>query len=75
MEVIYKFTFEEGSDDLIDLKLIQNATGMYLALSEIREQTRQWYKYGNREAIPVEEIRDTIWDITSEHVDLDKLGG
>ena len=75
MEVIYKFTFEEGSDDLIDLKLIQNATGMYLALSEIREQTRKWHKYGDREAIPVEEIRDTIWDITAEHVDLDKLGG
>lgn len=75
VEVIYKFTFEEGSDDMIDLKLIQNATGMYLALSEIREQTRQWYKYGDREAIPVEEIRDTIWDITAEHVDLDKLGG
>ena len=53
MEVIYKFTFEEGSDDMIGLKLVQNATSMYLALSEIREQTRQWYKYGDREAIRV----------------------
>lgn len=75
MEVNYKFTFEEGSDDLIELKMIQNATGMYLALSDIREQLRQWYKYGDRKAIPVEELRDTILDIIAEHVDLDKLGG
>lgn len=75
MEVVYRFTFEEGSDDLIDLKLMQNATAMYCALSEIEEQTRQWYKYGNRDSIPVEEIRDTIRDIIQDHVDLDKLGG
>ena len=67
VEVIYKFTFEEGSDDLHELKLIEKRTQMYLALYELGQKFREWYKYGDREAIPTEEIRETYYDILGEH--------
>lgn len=76
MEVIYKFDFKEGSDDHYNLRLIQKATHMYLALSELAEKFRAWYKWDEREAIPTEEIKDTFWDILAENdVNLDRLGG
>lgn len=67
MEVVYRFTFEEGSDDLHDLKLVEKRTEMYLALQDLREKIRSWYKWDEREAIPTEEIRDAFYDILSEH--------
>lgn len=74
MEVVYRFTFEEGSDDLQELKLIEKRTSMYLALWDLSQKFRDWYKYGDREAIPTEEIRETFYDILSEHdLNLEKL--
>lgn len=74
MEVVYRFTFEEGSDDLHELKLIEKRTEMYLALWDLSQKFREWYKYGDREAIPTEEIRETFYDILSDHdLNLDNL--
>lgn len=74
MEVVYRFTFEEGSDDLHELKLIEKRTAMYLALWDLSQKFREWYKYGDREAIPTEEIRETFYDILSENdLNLDNL--
>lgn len=74
MEVVYRFTFEEGSDDSQELKLIEKRTAMYLALWDLSQKFREWYKYGDREAIPTEEIRETFYDILSEHdLNLDNL--
>lgn len=74
MEVIYKFDFKEDSDDLHELKLIEKRTAMYLALYDLSQKFREWYKYGEREAIPTEEIRDTFYDILADNdINLDKL--
>lgn len=67
MEVVYKFTFEEGSDDQHELNLIQKSRNMYLALYDLSQKYREWYKYGEREAIPVDEIRDTFYDILADN--------
>lgn len=67
MEVVYRFTFEEGSDDLRNLKLVEKRTEMYRALRDLREKIRSWYKWDERKAIPTEEIRDAFFDILSEH--------
>lgn len=74
MEVVYRFTFEEGSDDQHELNLIQKSRNMYLALYDLSQKFREWYKYGEREAVPTEEIRETFYDILSENdVNLDQF--
>ena len=45
MKVFYKFDLDnEDSDDLNKLKLFQNASNMYLALSELDDIKRKLYK-------------------------------
>lgn len=74
MEQIYKFTFEEGSDDSHEVYLIEKRHNMSIALWDLSQKFREWYKYGDREAIPTEEIRETFYDILSDNdINLDKL--
>lgn len=74
MEQIYRFTFDEGSDDSYNVYLIEKRQNMSLALWDLEQKIRSWYKYDEREAIPTEEIRETFYDILSENdIDLDKL--
>lgn len=74
MKQIYEFDFQEGSDDSHEIYLIEKRHNMSLALWDLSQKFREWYKYGDREAIPTEEIRDTFYDILSENdIDLDKL--
>jgi hypothetical protein len=47
---------------------------MSIALWDLSQKFREWYKYGDREAIPTEEIRETFYDILSDNdINLDKL--
>ena len=74
MEQIYSFTFDEGSDDSYNVYLIEKRQHMALALWDLEQKIRSWYKYDEREAIPTEEIRDTFYDILGENdINLDKL--
>lgn len=74
MEQVYKFTFEEGSDDTYEVYLIEKRHNMSLVLWDLSQKFREWYKYGDREAIPTEEIRDTFYDILADNdINLDKL--
>lgn len=74
MEQVYKFTFEEGSDDSYEVYLIEKRRNMSIALWDLSQKFREWYKYGDREAIPTEEIRDTFYDILADNdINLDKL--
>lgn len=74
MEIIYKFDFKEGSDDLLNEEILHQATDMLVCIGEIKDQVRSWNKYDERSAIPTEEILDKINDIICEHVRLDKMG-
>ena len=74
MEQIYKFDFQEGSDDTYEVYLIEKRRNMSLALWDLSQKFREWYKYGEREAIPTEEIRETFYDILDDNdINLDKL--
>lgn len=74
MEQVYKFTFEEGSDDSYEVYLIEKRHAMSIALWDLSQKFREWYKYGERDAIPTEEIRDTFYDILADNdINLDKL--
>lgn len=74
MKQIYEFDFQEGSDDSYQIYLIEKRLNMSLALWDLSQKFREWCKYGDREAIPVEEIKDTFYDILEENdINLDKL--
>jgi len=64
MRVIYEFNPEPDSDDLIDLKITQIATRMYIALLEIAS-----YLVGVRNGIidaTVEQMEDYITGIVRD---------
>ena len=73
-----KVTFEIDTDkegfDWTELNRIQQADDMAYSISLITDKVRSWYKYDERNEIPVEEIQDAIYDILNEHLNLEKLG-
>lgn len=74
MKQIYEFDFQEGSSDSHEIYLIEKRHNMSLALWDLSQKFREWYKYDERPAIPTEEIKDTFYDILGENdIDLDKL--
>lgn len=74
MEQIYKFTFEEESDDSYEVYLIEKRHNMSIALWDLSQKFREWVKYDERSSIPAEEIKDTFYDILADNdINLDKL--
>ena len=73
LKVIYEFNTESENYDGHELELVHRASDMVVVIDKIREQVRQWYKYDPRDAIPVEEIQDKIYDIINDHIDIAKL--
>lgn len=78
MKITYEFDTEsEGWKEYgEDMKRDQfeASFGMLMALDKILDKLRDWYKYDQREAIPTDEIRETLTDIINEHVpNIEKL--
>lgn len=76
MKITYEFDTdsENWESESMTRDQYEHAFQMLMALSKILDKTREWYKYDTREAIPVEEVRDTINDIINTQVpDIDKL--
>lgn len=74
MKITYEFNTDIEGCDLTELHAIEQATDMAYCISEIQNKVRGWYKYDDRDAIPVEEIQDEIYSIINDHVDMEKLG-
>lgn len=70
MKITYEF--DDASDAWRDDKYTQQrfeaSFNMLMALSDIKDQVREWNKYDTREAIPTSEIFDTINDIINNKV-------
>ena len=47
---------------------------MAYTISLIIDKVRSWYKYDDRNEIPVEEIQEELYGIINEHVNMEKLG-
>ena len=47
---------------------------MASCLNDILNQLRSWYKYDDREELPVDAVRDRIIDIINENVNMEKMG-
>jgi hypothetical protein len=75
--MIAKFEFDmEKPEDRSAFKQMTSASEMAGALYDVSQKIREWTKYGNREAIPLEEVREMFYETLSEHgLDLDSLYG
>lgn len=78
MKIIYEFdTDSEGWRDggeSMTRDQYESAFNMLMALDKILDKIREWYKYDTREAIPTEEIRETLTNIIDDQVpNIEKL--
>ena len=54
-------------DDEYDAHVARRGAAYLLALQDIHEKARQWWKWDEREAVPTDEIREMIWDALNTH--------
>lgn len=74
MKITFEFNTVNDEFDRTELEAHMQAEKMAFCLSKITDQIRSWYKYDNRETIPVDEIHEKLWDIISSEVDMERLG-
>jgi hypothetical protein len=51
------------AEDEIEARALLNSREAHVALVELERAFRSWWKYGEREAIPVDEIRQTFYEM------------
>ena len=76
MKITYEFdtNSEDYKDDCYIQERFSKSFEMALALTKLDDIIHSWYKNDEREAIPVEEIRNTFNDILDyEGIVLDRL--
>ena len=74
MKATFEFDDTIEDFDICQFNRFKAADDTAYCLSQIRDQLRQWYSYDNRGEIPISEVYDTIMNIITECVDLEKLG-
>ena len=74
MKITFEFDTDSELFDSIELETFYQANYLRICISEILDKCRAWEKYDEREAIPADEIRDTIVRIVNENCNLEKLG-
>lgn len=74
MKVIFEFDTESEHFDSCELERHYQANHMAYCLSRISDKLRSWSKWEERETLPIEEVCDSIFDIITEEVDLERLG-
>ena len=74
MKVTFEFNTESEFFDGHELECHYQASKMAYCLYKITDQIRNWYKWDDRESIPVDEIHKKLWDIIEEEVNMERLG-
>lgn len=74
MKFIFEFDTESEDFSTCELEKYRQAPAMTYCISEIQEKVREWRKYDEREAIPVDEIADEINEIIMDNVNMEKMG-
>lgn len=70
MKITYEFDTDTDAwkDDRYTNDRFIASFDMLMALSDIKDQVREWNKYDQRESIPTHEIFETINDIINNRV-------
>ena len=74
MKTTFEFDDTIEDFDICQFSRFKAADDVTYCLSKIRDQLKQWYSFDNRGEIPISEVYDTIMNIITECVDLEKLG-
>lgn len=74
MKITFEFDTDKEGCDLPELYRVEQADDMAYCISLIQDKVRSWYKYDERNSIPIEEIQDEIYSIINDHVNMEKLG-
>lgn len=74
MKVKFEFDTESEFFDRYELQRHIYADKMAYCLSRITDQLRNWYKWDERESIPVDEIHEKLWDIIQEEISMEEIG-
>ena len=74
MKVTFEFDTDSENFSRCEYNRVLLANDMAMCIDEIASQLRSWYKYDNREEIPIEEVYDKLFNIITECVSLEKLG-
>ena len=74
MKITYEFDTTSENYDKFEMLRIQKSLDMALALWDLDGKIRNWRKWDERDAIPVEEITDTFVEILEKHmINLDDI--
>lgn len=70
MKITYEFdtNSENWQDDNYTRERYEASFDMLMALSDIKDQLREWNKYDPRESIPISEVFNTLSDIIDNKV-------
>ena len=70
MKITYEFdtNSENWQDDNYTRERYEASFDMLMALSDIKDQLREWYKYDTRESIPISEVFNKLSDIINTRV-------
>ena len=74
MKTTFEFDDTIEDFDICQFNRFKAADDVTYCLSKIRDQLMQWYSYDNRGEIPISEVYNTLMNIITEWVDLEKLG-
>ena len=74
MKITYEFDTTSENYDKFEMLRIQKSLDMALALWDLDGKIRNWRKWDERDAIPVEEITDAFVEILEKHmINLDDI--
>lgn len=75
MKVIYEFNTDSENYDRYEHETYKQAPQMLVALGNITNTLRSYYKYDDRGSVPIDEFYEKLWDcITDAGVDLERMG-
>ena len=64
MKVTYDFNLPEEQDDF---DIYNNSMKYYLALWDFQQEIREWQKYDDRDAIPVDDIVEKFNEVLNDN--------
>lgn len=64
MKVTYDFNLPEEQEDF---DIYNNSMKYYLALWDFQQTLRQWLKYDERDAIPIDELINTFDEVLNDN--------
>lgn len=74
MKVTFEFDTSSENFDKYELERHYQCNDLAYCIFRITDQVTKWIKWDERESIPIDEIREKIWDIIEQSICVERLG-